>query len=119
MKALEKDRRRRYETANDFAADVIRYLADQPVEACPPSVWYRLAKFTRRNRAVLAMASVVILVLLAGATISTWQAIRTTGAEKRMAAALVEAKQQHRMAERHLYATRLRFRTPGPRFGPG
>ena len=37
MKALEKDRRRRYETANDFAADVMRYLTDQPVEACPPS----------------------------------------------------------------------------------
>ena len=42
MKALEKDRRRRYETANDFAADVMRYLTDQPVEACPPSVRYRL-----------------------------------------------------------------------------
>ena len=44
MKALEKDRRRRYETANDFAADVMRYLTDQPVEACPPSAWYRFAQ---------------------------------------------------------------------------
>ena len=44
MKALEKDRRRRYETANDFAADVMRYLTDQPVEACPPSARYRLAQ---------------------------------------------------------------------------
>ena len=42
MKALEKDRHRRYETASDFAADVMRYLTDQPVEACPPSAWYRL-----------------------------------------------------------------------------
>ena len=41
MKALEKDRTRRYETANDFAADVMRHLADEPVEACPPSGWYR------------------------------------------------------------------------------
>src|SRR5262249_23124750 len=40
MKALEKDRRRRYETANDFASDVMRNLTDQPVEACPPSAWY-------------------------------------------------------------------------------
>ena len=56
MKALEKDRRRRYETANDFAADVMRYLTDQPVEACPPSAWYRFAKFARRNRAVLTTA---------------------------------------------------------------
>ena len=44
MKALEKDRRRRYETANDFAADVMRYLTDQPVEACPPSAWYRFGE---------------------------------------------------------------------------
>ena len=44
MKALEKDRRRRYETANDFAADVMRYLTDQPVEACPPSAWYRFTQ---------------------------------------------------------------------------
>ena len=54
MKALEKDRRRRYETANDFAADVMRYLTDQPVEACPPSAWYRFRKFARRNRKGLA-----------------------------------------------------------------
>jgi WD40 repeat protein/serine/threonine protein kinase len=109
MKALEKDRRRRYETANDFASDLMRYLADEPVQACPPSLGYRLSKYTRRHRAVLAMVSVVSLVLIAGATISTWQAIRATGAEKRMAAALEEAKQHRRLAERHLYATRLRF----------
>ena len=42
MKALEKDRNRRYETANGFAADVQRYLTDEPVQACPPSAWYRL-----------------------------------------------------------------------------
>ena len=51
MKALEKDRNRRYETAGGFAADVQRYLADEPVQACPPSTWYRLRKFARRNRA--------------------------------------------------------------------
>ena len=50
MKALEKDRNRRYETANAFAADVQRYLNDEPVEACPPSAGYRLRKFSRRNR---------------------------------------------------------------------
>jgi eukaryotic-like serine/threonine-protein kinase len=57
MKALEKDRRRRYETAGDFAADVIRYLADRPVEASPASARYRLGKFARRNRAVLTIAA--------------------------------------------------------------
>ena len=65
MKALEKDRRRRYETANDFASDVMRYLTDQPVQACPPSAGYRLRKFVRRNKgpvaAVLALAALLVL----------------------------------------------------------
>src|SRR5262245_48858377 len=50
MKALEKDRSRRYDTANAFAQDVQRYLDDEPVLACPPSRWYRFRKFVRRNR---------------------------------------------------------------------
>jgi serine/threonine protein kinase/WD40 repeat protein len=57
MKALEKDRNRRYETADAFAADVRRYLSDEPVQACPPSAWYRFRKFARRNKAVLALAA--------------------------------------------------------------
>src|SRR5947207_8641693 len=64
MKALEKDRGRRYESASAFAADVQRYLADEPVQACPPSVGYRLRKFARRNKAALVMASVVTLAAL-------------------------------------------------------
>jgi serine/threonine protein kinase/Tfp pilus assembly protein PilF len=64
MKALEKDRNRRYETASAFAADVQRYLADEPVLACPPSAWYRVGKFARRNKAALAMATVVGLAVL-------------------------------------------------------
>jgi serine/threonine-protein kinase len=61
MKALEKDRRRRYETANDFASDVLRYLTDQPVEACPPSAWYRVRKFACRNRRSLATTAVLVV----------------------------------------------------------
>src|SRR5262249_54189476 len=64
MKALEKDRSRRYETANAFAMDVQRYLADEPVQACPPSVNYRLRKFVRRNKVALGTAAAVIGVLL-------------------------------------------------------
>src|SRR5262249_16461598 len=56
MKALEKARPRRYETANGLAMDVQRYLADEPVLACPPSAGYRLRKFVRRNRARLVTA---------------------------------------------------------------
>src|SRR5262249_9207524 len=57
MKALEKDRNRRYETANGFAQDVQRYLADEVVAARPPSAGYRLRKFVRRNRLALAAAT--------------------------------------------------------------
>jgi WD40 repeat protein/serine/threonine protein kinase len=66
MKALEKDRNRRYETANAFAQDVQRYLADEPVLACPPSAWYRFRKFVRRNKVGLTMAAVVTAVVLLG-----------------------------------------------------
>ena len=81
MKALEKDRNRRYETASAFAADVQRYLTDEPVEACPPSAGYRLRKFARRNKAALVTTAVVVLTLLAGTVISSWQAVRATKAE--------------------------------------
>ncbi len=64
MKALEKDRSRRYESANAFAADVRRYLADEAVEACPPSVAYRVRKFSRRHRLGLGLAAGVLAVLL-------------------------------------------------------
>jgi serine/threonine protein kinase len=64
MKALEKDRNRRYQTANGFAADVQRYLADEPVQACPPSAGYRLRKFARRNKGALAVAALVLFFLV-------------------------------------------------------
>jgi tetratricopeptide (TPR) repeat protein len=64
MKALEKDRNRRYESASAFAADVERYLADEPVLACPPSAGYRLRKLVRRNRRALATATALGLTLL-------------------------------------------------------
>jgi eukaryotic-like serine/threonine-protein kinase len=75
MKALEKDRARRYETASGLARDVARYLAGDAVAAGPPSGWYRVRKFARRNRAVLTTTVIVALTLLAGTTVSVWQAI--------------------------------------------
>jgi hypothetical protein len=66
MKCLEKDRNRRYETANAFAADVQRYLNDEPVQACPPTAAYRFRKFARRNKGALAIASTAVLVVLLG-----------------------------------------------------
>jgi serine/threonine protein kinase len=64
MKCLEKDRNRRYETANGFAADVQRYLSDETVQACPPSAWYQFRKFSRRNKAGLSIAALVALLLV-------------------------------------------------------
>src|SRR5207244_3843067 len=66
MKALEKDRTRRYETANGFAADVLRYLSGEAVQAHPPSTAYRLKKFVRRNRGQVVAAGLVLAALVAG-----------------------------------------------------
>jgi WD40 repeat protein/serine/threonine protein kinase len=79
MKALEKDRNRRYETASALAADVQRYLSDEPVQACPPSAAYRLRKFVRRNRvpfmaaSVIAFALLVAMLTLAMSSVLVWQ----------------------------------------------
>jgi eukaryotic-like serine/threonine-protein kinase len=66
MKALEKDRSRRYETANGFAADVQRYLADEAVQACPPTTAYRLRKFVGRHRGPVLAVTLLVLALLGG-----------------------------------------------------
>ncbi|HET6576118.1 MAG TPA: serine/threonine-protein kinase, partial [Fimbriiglobus sp.] len=82
MKALEKDRNRRYETANGFAMDVQRYLADEPVQACPPSAAYRLKKIVRRNKGPMLAVSLVLLALVAGIVGTAWQALRTERARQ-------------------------------------
>jgi serine/threonine protein kinase/Flp pilus assembly protein TadD len=64
MKSLEKDRNRRYETVSALAADVERYLRDERVLACPPTLWYRLRKFFRRNRVGLAVGGLLLLILM-------------------------------------------------------
>jgi serine/threonine protein kinase len=64
MKALEKDRNRRYETASGFAADIERHLHDEPVEAGPPSATYRFRKFAKRNRTTVAVGAVLAMSLL-------------------------------------------------------
>ena len=81
MKALEKNRTRRYDTASGLAADVQRFLNDEHVLACPPSAWYRCRKFARRNKVALMTASLVTLALVVGTVVSTWQTIRAIQAE--------------------------------------
>ncbi|TMQ32183.1 MAG: hypothetical protein E6K70_19945, partial [Planctomycetota bacterium] len=99
MKTLEKDRNRRYETANGFAADVQRYLNDEPVQACPPSALYRFRKLARRNKRLLAPAGVIALALVLGTAISTWQAIRATHAEGLAQERLETANANYQTAE--------------------
>jgi serine/threonine protein kinase/tetratricopeptide (TPR) repeat protein len=72
MKALDKERNRRYETANGFAADVLRYLNDEPVQACPPAAGYRLRKFVRRNRGPVLAATVIFLLSIVGTIGTSW-----------------------------------------------
>jgi serine/threonine protein kinase/tetratricopeptide (TPR) repeat protein len=93
MKCLEKDRSRRYETANGLGRDIERYLHDEQVVACPPSAGYRLRKFARRNRVALTTAAVVVLALVVGTAVSIWQAVRATRAEE-------QARQQRDAATR-------------------
>ena len=81
MKALEKDRTRRYETANGLAADIQRHLNDEPVVARPPSRLYEFQKTVRRHKFGFAAAAAVILVLAAGVFVSTSEAIRARRAE--------------------------------------
>jgi serine/threonine protein kinase len=92
MKALEKDRGRRYATANDLARDLDRYLAGEPVEAGPPAAVYRLRKFVRKHFATLAMAVGIAAILVTATAVSSWQAVRATREESRTRRAEVEAK---------------------------
>lgn len=98
MRALERDRGRRYETADALAADVLRYLNGEPVQAAPPSAGYRLQKFARRHRALLSTAAAVTGLLAAGAGAATWQAVRATRAEAAEAGHRRTAEENERIA---------------------
>jgi tetratricopeptide (TPR) repeat protein len=87
LKALDKDRNRRYATANGLALDVERYLRDEPVQAGPPSAWYRFRKFTRRNKVVMAAVGLVAATLVLGAAVSGYFAYQ---ADARAAEAVAE-----------------------------
>jgi serine/threonine protein kinase/WD40 repeat protein len=98
LKCLEKDRTRRYESASGLARDVQRYLADERVEACPPTLGYRFRKFARKHKAPLAVVAGFVGVLLAGAAVAAWQAVRATDAEAQTA----EQRDVAREAERQV-----------------
>ena len=93
MKALEKDRSRRYDTAVDFAVDIRRHLANQPVVARPPTAGYLLRRFVTRNRGTVVAASLVLLSLIAGLGISTTLLFREAAARSLADKAAVRAQQ--------------------------
>ena len=102
MKSLEKDRTRRYETASSLARDLERYLRDEPVEACPPSLYYRAVKLWRRNRGPVLAAGLVLLALVGGIIGTTWGLLRAeqardAEAEQRQ---IAQAKEQDAQAEK-------------------
>jgi serine/threonine protein kinase len=100
LRALEKDRTRRYDTANGLARDIQRYLADEVVEARPPSVGYRVSKFVRRHKGQVLAAGLVLLALLAGITGTTFGLFRAEAARR-------DEAQQRAAAEKAAEAERL------------
>jgi non-specific serine/threonine protein kinase/serine/threonine-protein kinase len=114
MKALEKDRTRRYGSPNELAADIGRHLSYEPVEAGPPSATYRAKKFVRRNRVAVSFAGVVLVLLMGFAVTMTVQAQRIADERDR---ANAEAKRANREAETanrvSEFMTRL-FEIPDP-----
>src|SRR5262245_47181872 len=111
MKCLEKDRDRRYGTANGLARDIDRYLHDEPVQACPPSAGYRLKKFMRKHQRVVLTAAGLVGLLVAGTAVSTWQATR---ARRAMAVADQERERAHGRLRSQARAMRMSGR-PGQR----
>ncbi len=117
MKCLEKDRTRRYETANALAADLQRHLDNEPVVARPPSTAYRLQKAWRRNKVLFTAAAAVVAALVLGIGVSTWQAVvasraRNAEKEQRLAAQAAqegEKQQRQRAEEREAEANHLLY----------
>ncbi|MEX1026601.1 MAG: tetratricopeptide repeat protein [Candidatus Paceibacterota bacterium] len=98
IKALEKDRERRYETATAFAADVQRYLDDEPVQACPPSTAYRLRKYARRHKRLLMTTGLLITTLLIATGVSVREARRAMKSEQLAEERLVLSQQRFEQA---------------------
>jgi serine/threonine-protein kinase len=92
----------RYPSAREAASDLSRFLADEPIRARPSSAIYRFRKFAHRNRAAIAGVASIVVALLLGTVLSTWQAIRATHAEKLAAGRLEGEKSERDRAERHL-----------------
>jgi tRNA A-37 threonylcarbamoyl transferase component Bud32 len=111
MKCLEKDRTRRYETANGVAMDIRRHLNNEPVLARPRSAAYRAKKFVRRNKVMVTAGGLIASVLVLGVIVSTWQAVRAIQAERaqsRLLRAAQEAEANEGRATQRAESQRVR-----------
>jgi serine/threonine protein kinase/tetratricopeptide (TPR) repeat protein len=106
MRCLEKDRARRYDTANALARDLERYLHDEPVEAGPPGAGYRLRKLARKHRTALSVAGTFVALLVLAAGVSIWQAVRATRAEGQAVVERNRAEAEERTAKEREAETR-------------
>jgi serine/threonine protein kinase/Tfp pilus assembly protein PilF len=100
LKAIEKDRNRRYESPSAFAQDIQRYLHSEPITAGAPGTLYRMRKFLRRNRGSVAVVAIIAVLLIGGTVVSLWQALRATHAEHLTSAARRDADARRVDAER-------------------
>jgi WD40 repeat protein/serine/threonine protein kinase len=107
MKCLEKDRSRRYETANGLARDLERHLNHEPVVARPPSTVYRLQRFGRRNRVLVTAAAVATALLVLGVLAITREAVRANNAERAQSRLATEARQQEQATRLRAYASEV------------
>jgi non-specific serine/threonine protein kinase/serine/threonine-protein kinase len=106
QKAMEKEKTRRYSTAGELAADVKRYLDDEPISARPPSTWYQLRKFARRNRLLVSSVAAIFAALAGGMVVSTLlyfrakrESAEATRQRQRADEALLDARQQQKQAQ--------------------
>jgi len=113
-KAIEKDMGRRYQSAAELAADLRRFLADEPIHARPPTTFYQLRKFSQRNKAMAISIAIAFLGLLAGTVGATWQAVRATRSGRLAAIARDlardaedDAKERQAVAEYNAYVASI------------
>jgi eukaryotic-like serine/threonine-protein kinase len=113
MRCLEKDRARRYDTANGLAMDIQRHLKSEPVVARPPSAAYKAQKFIRRNRVMATAAMIVALVLMLGALVSTREAFRANRAKGDAVTAATQERRQRELADQDWTRTAYPLRPYG------
>ncbi len=110
IKSLEKERSRRYETANELARDIERFLGGEPVEACPPTAIYRLKKFINRHWGQVIAAVLILVTLVVGMIGTSWGMARAAHFRKKAEDALVQEQEHKRRAEESESFTLVNFR---------